>query len=717
MAVTLPVPSRSDAGGGRRRGLRLPTAEDVPQIAQARDPGASVPRTSGDFSEALAGLSDRLSASAERQRKLQDATESGNAELSFSEQGMAEFNRRQTEDDPARPDYMKDYSAFLTERQEALMKSVEGKLSPEATERLRLRLAEKSLAMTDSAGRLQLAAQQTAANDLIDRKINQWSAQAQRDPAFLDVFLGLADEELADFAGALKPEQERAARQKARQTVIASTISGLVDKKQFDKAQELLDSGRFDEDLPATVREKALSGIETGRKSAMAEQRAELRLQLEDEIASIRETGRGIGVSRESVKAAFGDQAPRILKTLDDEAAFYRAKSTVSLNTPEEDAALVARLTPQGDGFKVEAERRDMVVKAIEDKRKALAQDPAGYAVAASPDVQKALAAAGDDPAAIRRAQALIGETQARLGVPEHLRRALPNGQAKALAQRITGVAPEQAANLLQGTAELYGDAWPAVYRDLVRADLPPTYRVLAETDDPVARKELATALQSEQTEKGALRRGLANADAQAIDESLMEELADFRLSLAASPDGAVAADRYLSSAKLLAYRYAGTGLSASEAAKRAANDLVNKKYAFVQDDRHNARVPPALEDNARETAARILSGLKASDLPDPGGAPDLTPERRREIALSAIKRGTWVTNETDDGWLLLDVNGQPVNRADGARVQFRFMDAAPTTADMPEAWRPEGAGMERNVKTGELRRVQTGKSGTVTVE
>lgn len=705
MAVTLPSPSRNEAGPGRQRGLRQPTVEDVPNVAGTRDPGLVVPRGGMDLGLALTEVAKTIGDRAERQQKLKDATESGEAEIGFGREAMAEFNRRQTEDDPSRDDFMADYDKWLGERQEAILGERGEKLSSEARARLTLRLSESRAALVDSAGRLQLQSQQKKAGDVIDQKINVWSAQAARDPAFLDIVLGVADEELADFSNALTPDQERTARSKARASIIASSVGGLVDQKKFDEAETLLKSGRFDEDLAPGARDKAMSAIETGRKAAQAQMRADVQLELQDEIAAIRETGQGIGLSNSRIVAAYGDRADRIIKTLAEERTFYQAKSTVALNSPEEDAALVARLTPQGEGFAVEVERRDAVVKAIEAKRKAIAQDPAAYAMMASSDVQKAFADVGQDPAKLRRAIAMSDATQDRLGVPEHQRRALPNSQAKAVVQKVTAVDPERAADLLQGVAAEYGDSWPAVYRDLVRADLPPTYRVLAETDDPIARKELATALKVEQTEKGALRRALPSTDAGAIDEDVNSALQDFRATLAYAPDGAVAADSYQSAARLLAYRYAANGMSSGQAAKRAVADLVNKKYAFVQDGNFNARVPPQFETVAIETARRTLAGLTAAEMPDPGGAPDLSPARRQEIMLGAAKRGTWITNETDDGWLLLDVNQQPVNRADGSRVEFKFTDAAPTTADMPEAWRPEGNGMERNSITGELRR------------
>jgi hypothetical protein len=680
MAITLPTPVRNDGGDPGRRNARTPTAADVPTVAIQRDPGVAFGRDSLTNAQAvgkgIANIGDKLFDVAERQKKLEDATQTTDAQTAFDQAGMDEFRRRQTEGDPSDPNFMSDFRSFLDGKRDEILGPLQGKVSPEAYERIRARIGTQSQAMSDAAGRVQLDAVEKKALGQIDDRINTWSAQASRDPAFLDTFLGMADEGLADYSGALRPDQEKAARDKARSSIIVNAFSGLVGQKKFADAEKILGDDRFNEDIKPETRRSMMTVLDNGRKVAQSELRADVKLQLEDEVASIRETGAGIGLSRDRIVAAYGDKAPRILKALDDEKTFYQQRTSIALNSPDEDAALLRSLQPSGDGFKVEAERRDLAIKAITQKYAALEKDPVAYVMSSSDDVRDAYAKAQNDPAALRRAVAMSESAQEHLGVPEHLRRALSDDQAKSMVATITKVAPETAADAIQSLATQYGDQlWPQVYRDLVKAKLPPEYSVLATTDNPVARKSLAEALKVEANDKGALRRGLAKPDAQSVDDSVADGMEAFRSSLAYAPNGAEIADRYQKSASLLAYRYAAT-MGPADAARRAVSDLIGDKYDFVQDDSHNARVPRGQGAIVEGAADQILGSLKADDLPDPGGGPDLSPERRKEIALSAARRGTWVTNETDDGWLLLDVNQQPVLKKDGSRVTFKFADA-----------------------------------------
>jgi hypothetical protein len=201
-----PRPARSEGGDPGVRGARLPGAADVPQVNQPRDPGVAFSRDSitgaGSVGAGITAFGEKLMSAAERQQKLEDATATTEAHTSFQEVGMQEFRRRQTEDDTARPDFMKDYNDWLAQKRDEALGPFAGKVSPDALSGPRLKLDESRVAMADSAGRIQLDALQKKAGDQIDGQINTWSAQAQRDPGFLDTFLGMAQDGLSEFNGA-----------------------------------------------------------------------------------------------------------------------------------------------------------------------------------------------------------------------------------------------------------------------------------------------------------------------------------------------------------------------------------------------------------------------------------------------------------------------------------------------------------------------------------
>jgi hypothetical protein len=244
MAINLPLPARFEGGDPGKQGARLPGAADVPQANQARDPGVAFSRDSisgaGSVGGGITAFGEKLMGVAERQKKLEDATATTEAHTSFQEVGMQEFRRRQTEDDTSRPDFMSDYNDWLAGKRDAVLAPLQGKVSSEAYERARVRLDETRMAMADSAGRIQLDALQKKAGDQIDGQINTWSAQAQRDPAFLDTFLGMAHDGLSEFRGALTSDGERNASEKARSSIIVSAFSGLSNKSNSTRPMRFL---------------------------------------------------------------------------------------------------------------------------------------------------------------------------------------------------------------------------------------------------------------------------------------------------------------------------------------------------------------------------------------------------------------------------------------------------------------------------------------------
>ncbi len=120
-----------------------------------------------------------------------------------------------------------------------------------------------------------------------------------------------------------------------------------------------------------------------------------------------------------------------------------------------------------------------------------------------------------------------------------------------------------------------------------------------------------------------------------------------------------------------------------ADAARKAAEEIAVGKYDFVpQDGGLQVRAPKGEGDRTAAYARHVLDTLNASDLPDMGGNMRLSPDDRRDILLSSIRRGVWVNNERDDGWMLVDVRHRPVQRADGRRVEFRFSDVKPVPVD-----------------------------------
>ncbi|WP_448207291.1 hypothetical protein [Azospirillum sp. sgz302134] len=451
----------------------------------------------------------------------------------------------------------------------------------------------------------------------------------------------------------------------------------------------VLQSGAFapfvDPDRAMRLQEHAT--VELRRREAEArrqqeEARATLRVQVEgavrDELTAYqRGDSFAKPVTDEKILAAYG---PERGSSLIDERRQWRQfgadVATVAMLPPQQQAELLKRYRPEGEGYANEADRYDRLTRAITADAKRRADDPAQYVLDHSPVLRDLTGRSVSDPQAGAQAVALSLDLQARAGIPEADRRVLPKPMAENVVTRILSAPAEQRADVMEQLATGFGSHWPKVYGELVEQKLPPDMEVLATVPHPVARRELAEA---QAMGKDPLRKTVGD-DAKAVDQGVRDVLDPLRRSLALVPDGAAKAAQWEEQTRLLAYRKAQY-LPPDEAVKRAAEEMVIGKYDWVPQGDLMARTPKGEGQRATEYAITLLSKLTPQDLADPGGMPTLTAEQRRGQMLAVARNGSaWVTNGTDDGWVLVDRRREPVLRADGRRVEFRFADI-PTAA------------------------------------
>ena len=126
--MPIELPSRHFGSDRPVRGLKLPTAGDVPSVRPTPDPGVRVPAPIRSNLENIgAGLSafgEGVFIAAERQRKEYEATKTAEAELEADRKFGDEFRRRQTEDDTSRPGFMTDFENWLKESTAGTLKAV-----------------------------------------------------------------------------------------------------------------------------------------------------------------------------------------------------------------------------------------------------------------------------------------------------------------------------------------------------------------------------------------------------------------------------------------------------------------------------------------------------------------------------------------------------------------------------------------------------------------
>lgn len=478
-------------------------------------------------------------------------------------------------------------------------------------------------------------------------------------------------------------------------------------------------------DKLAAVMDRRLADLRADARAAAAVRRAVIERDLADDELRLAQ-GFVPKVSEAEIRAAYAGAPATAQRILDERrglATLAGARQQLWTAPLAEEAAILESHAPDPNtsGYAGQVKAYQALQKAQADKHAALAADPAGFLLAGSRELQASFQAAFNpeaDPATLVPARTAFIEAsldlQAQMGVPPHQRRPLPSQQAQGIVQTIaTTQGGEAKADAVQGLAAGYGAAWPRVYGQLVEAGLPPEIQVLTTVDAPVARVRLAEAYDMDRKD---LRGALDPEDAKWIDAEVAGGVLDpLKASLALAPDGPAILSRYREATTRLAYQYART-MPKDDAVEQAARDVVLGRYDFVVDRGFNARAPAGYGEPMRRHAEEFLDTLLADTS---GGEPPLDPVRRRRrdrgqiasepppdkgplgghvrpgglmpipprpneplsqaqrdrLLAHAIRDGTWITNESDDGWLLIDAAGQLVRWADGARVELPFAD------------------------------------------
>jgi hypothetical protein len=415
---------------------------------------------------------------------------------------------------------------------------------------------------------------------------------------------------------------------------------------------------------------------------------AEVRDLIRADLTSRIETGKGVeGLTLYRIGAAAGSQPKadaavrEYIERRDMADKAFELREKLKTASPEEAHKMLADLAPKGGDPMFEDRQRahDAIEKEWARVLKLRTQDPAAYAMQA-PEVKQAFEAAQQDPAklpsAVQRSLAL----QEQMGIPEHERRVMPKAMAEATVAKLATVDPETAADQIAALQTQYGNHWPRAYSELVREKLPPEMSILAGLDSPsdaVSRKDLATALKAG---KKQLVDNLDSSIKTEVDRSLTGQLDRWtrtELSRGAT-EANVQAMR--NSAEMLAYSYAARGASPSDAAKRAVTALIDNRFDFLDSGNFSMYVPKGKGAEIEAFGLSQMGTIKASDLVDPGGAPDLTETQRKDLYLKNVQRGRWILNESGDGAFLVDQLGQPVMKTDRKRVEFSFRNVQPVT-------------------------------------
>lgn len=394
-----------------------------------------------------------------------------------------------------------------------------------------------------------------------------------------------------------------------------------------------------------------------------------------------------------ALNALVPDPATRRLyrETRDDALLSADASRRLRGASPDEIAALAHEFGSRVDGEVYDAAGLALAPsraqadaafqKAVVADWKARTDDPAAYA-AATPAV--ALAAQGlGDGGEDAYARATLAE-QDRLNVPEHAQKILSVAMAKERAAEINALQPQDVGPVLARMAQEWGPHFDRVRDELEGNGLHPEAAVAAlYVTDPVTAQAVASVAG---VKRATLKKGLDPTVPTDVRVLLSAGMEDFRRAFTMGDGSGVAQQRFASLfdiAERMALQEVARTADPADAVERTFNRLVGNVYEVIETGSIMAYVPRGVDVASVEDAAEALidpARLATADLEALGslmGAPEAVREAR---ALTAARRGTWITNDAGDGLVLVmdmgDGSVLPVRTRDGQPYGFRFADA-----------------------------------------
>jgi hypothetical protein len=338
--------------------------------------------------------------------------------------------------------------------------------------------------------------------------------------------------------------------------------------------------------------------------------------------------------------------------------------------------------------------------KAVNARQETLKKDPATYVLNNDTDL-KATFDAAEKAGTPQAMQAFAQQMLARqdyLGVAPDQRHILPADYTASLAARWRDPArlpppqPGEAGgagaviNEIQGTARLYGDYWPDVYREIA-PKLDPVLRAVAAGGEPAA---LTRLLNDKALPIGKILASEDDTKDSDLKKDVVDALKLFGKTVSGSERSQTLSD-YIDVTHRLAARYVSEDQDPTTAARQAAKDLLDYNYNFVDESQAHFRVPKRETDGrpfafapndiaAGAEAARQAVGkdeLAVAPKADAAGR-GLSDSYLGEQTIDRVKSdGVWLTSPDEKGLVLFQPNGFAVRKADGSALFLPWADLA----------------------------------------
>lgn len=306
-------------------------------------------------------------------------------------------------------------------------------------------------------------------------------------------------------------------------------------------------------------------------------------------------------------------------------------------------------------------------------------KDPGGWLAQNSPDVKSAYQLYAQDPTqGAALAQTIIAAKNS-LGIRS--KDILPDVLTNSILQEIDN-SKEQSVATIQSVGSQFGQYAPQVMEQIQKKS-GPVLQVVMATANPRAANAL---WQSRNVKTTDLRGGIEKPAADSADSAWSDQSKDFAGTMTLQPGGTSVWNNFNEQGKRLTYINVQRGMSPSDAAKQAYQDVLGEQYQTGGTWRMPNKYGLDLRD-VSDGADKYLDSLTAEKIMPLIGDPRLSAEVNQQQSISRVKdNAQWVTNSDESG-LTLTLNGLLVNGADGQPVTVSFTDLSKLGAENRSNW------------------------------
>ena len=344
---------------------------------------------------------------------------------------------------------------------------------------------------------------------------------------------------------------------------------------------------------------------------------------------------------------------------------------TIVNGTAQQGIAAVQSMAPQeGDpDFKFKQALYSTAQAKLNAVQTAREKDPGTWLQLNSPVAKNAFEQYQNNQASGEYLVSRIQSEKDRLGI--NSKKILPESMVDNLLRQIDN-SKETSVVAIQQVAQSFGKYSDQVMQQVQKSAYPALQVVMA-TNNPRAANAL---WQNRALNTSDLRGSLPKTDADSADSNWNDKAKDFAGTMVVQPGGAVLWNNFNEQGKRLTYTYMQRGMSPSDAAKQAYQDVLGEQYQTNGTWRMPVTAGQDIGD-VKDGASHFLDTLKTDQIQPLIADPRLPDSVNREQTLSRLKdNAQWVTNSDETG-LTLTLNGLLVNSANGQPITVSFSDLA----------------------------------------